>query len=113
MDNKKFEKLRQICSDVLGTREDSQAHEFALMVLENFLRAEPATDELFGLHTFCKTHTDVALVCPKCFASAGGKSKSRRKLAAARRNAVKGGRPSKRKLAARKLAAEKLAEPVN
>jgi hypothetical protein len=54
----------------------------------------------------CKIHPDVELVCMRCFSARGGKSDSRAKVAASRKNGALGGRPrlSKKEKLARKLA---------
>lgn len=45
----------------------------------------------------CPIHPETALICPRCIAARGGQSKSKKKLAAARRNAKLGGRPKNKR----------------
>lgn len=45
----------------------------------------------------CQIHFDTLLTCQRCIGAKGGKSRSKAKLAAVRKNALLGGRPPKRK----------------
>lgn len=54
---------------------------------EDMTNSERAT----GPH--CHIHPDTALTCARCIGAKGGKSRSKKKLAAIRKNAKLGGRP--------------------
>jgi hypothetical protein len=71
----------------------------------------PLSLQPVGMTPYCGVHPTTALVCPRCNAAKGGRSKSKKKLAAARKNAKLGGRPTNKELARRKLARDR--KPVD